>query len=244
MSSLEQIGLFCCYSLERLRRTGRSDGAIITVQTTVMTHLEEEGAVTKRRAAFDALTTTDAQRFVNDIFVIGMFHKTALDRSGWAKLIFSAGVEGVWLRIEIAGAKLAVPAHGELMNAFDRRVLQHTMSRALSALYALVGVQLPDDVIRLTAGDQYARGAAQSQQTHAAYGTPDKISSGYSIFLFRHTHHQAISSLVSRASGCLHLLRNVQLRQMLRSTDFSSAEAICLLVTKTPDVETNPPRIR
>ncbi len=206
-----------------------------------MTHLEEEGTVAKRRAAFHALTAADAQSFVNDIFVVWVFHKTALDRPRWAKLIFSASVEGVWLRLKIAGAKLAVPTHGEFVNALDRRVLQYAMSRALSALYALVGIQLPDNITRLTAGDQDAGGTTQSQQTRAAYGVPDKISSGYSVLLFHHIHSRAICSLVSRASGCLHLPRNVQLRQMLISTDFSSAEAIFLLVTRTPDVETNPP---
>ncbi len=92
-----------------------------------------------------------------------MFNKSALYGSRRAKLVLRASVEGIWLRLEVASAELAVSAHGELVNAFDRGVLQHAMSRALSALYTLIGIKLPDPIVRLTAGDQYTHCAAQSQ---------------------------------------------------------------------------------
>jgi hypothetical protein len=49
-----------------------------------------------------------------------MLNKTALDRSSWAKLIFSAGIERVRLWIKISSTQLAIPAHGEPVNTFDR----------------------------------------------------------------------------------------------------------------------------
>ena len=84
-----------------------------------MTHLKEEGAIAESGAAFDTLAAADTQLFINNIFIIGMLNKSALDGSRWAELVFGASVEGVWLRLEVAGAELAVSAHGEFVDAFD-----------------------------------------------------------------------------------------------------------------------------
>ncbi len=92
---------------------------MITVQTTLMAYLEKEGAVAERGAAFDTFAAADTQLFVNNIFVIGMLNKSALDGSRWAELVFRSGVQGVGLRLEVAGAELAIPAHGEFVDTFD-----------------------------------------------------------------------------------------------------------------------------
>ncbi len=119
-----------------------------------MTHLKKKRAIAKCTTTFHTLAAADAQRFINDVFVVWMFHKTALDRPGWAELIFRSSVEGIRLRLEIASAELAVTTHGELMSALDRRFFQNTMSGTVPALYTLVGIKLPDHIIRLAASKQ------------------------------------------------------------------------------------------
>ena len=85
-----------------------------------MPHLKEKGAVAEGAASFDTLAAANAQRFVYGVFVIWMLDEPALDRACGAKLILRSGVEGVWLRLEVAGAELAVSTHGEIVHAFDR----------------------------------------------------------------------------------------------------------------------------
>ena len=84
-----------------------------------MAHLEKKGAVAERCAAFDTFAAADTQLFINNIFIIGMLNKSALNGSCGAKLVFRSGVESVGLRLEVAGTKLTIPAHGEFVDAFD-----------------------------------------------------------------------------------------------------------------------------
>ena len=75
-------------------------------------------AVAKHRAAFDAFAATDTEWLINGIFVIRIFDEITFDCAGGAELIFGSGVELVGLRLEIAGAELAVTAHIKTVNAF------------------------------------------------------------------------------------------------------------------------------
>ena len=143
-----------------------------------MAYLEKKGAIAESGTAFDTLAAAHTQLFINDIFIIGMLDKSALDGSCGADLVFRSGVESDGLRLKVAGAQLAVSAHGKVVNTFDSRFFQHTTTSASSALNTLIGVQLPDGIIRLTASSQQAYGATQTQQTRPACAVPDEIPSG------------------------------------------------------------------
>ena len=207
-----------------------------------MAHLEKEGAVAKSSAAFDTLAAAHTQLFIYNIFVIGMFDKAALDGSCGAKLVFCASVQCVGLRLEVAGAELTIPAHGEFVDAFDSRVLQNTVIGAPLALDTFIGVQLPDGIIRLTPGSQQAYCASQTQQTRPAYAVPDEIPSGHFAFIL--CHAQSISFRVNTASGCSHLLRNVHFLQASMLAGSPVADADFLRANKVPVAPNNPPRSR
>jgi hypothetical protein len=84
-----------------------------------MTHLKKEGAISERVASLHTFSATDAQRFVNRIFMVGVFDKLAVDCTCWAKLIFCTRIQGIRLRLKVASAELTVATHGKSVNAFD-----------------------------------------------------------------------------------------------------------------------------
>jgi len=105
-------------AMNRIRGAGASDGTFIAVNAAVMPDLEMERAIAEHRATFHTFTATDAERFVNRVFVIWVFDKLPFDCAGGAELIFSGGIELVRLWFEVTGAKLAVTAHIKTVNAF------------------------------------------------------------------------------------------------------------------------------
>jgi len=85
-----------------------------------MAHLQKERTVAEGVTALDAFAAAYTQWLVNDIFVVGVFNKSAFDGACGAELIFSAGIESVWLRFKVAGTEFTVAAHGKFVNTFYR----------------------------------------------------------------------------------------------------------------------------
>jgi len=85
-----------------------------------MTYLKKERTIAERIASLDAFPAADTQRFINDVFVVGFLNETSLDGACRAELVFRAGIEGVWLRLKIAGTEFTVAAHSKFVNTFDR----------------------------------------------------------------------------------------------------------------------------
>ena len=115
-----------------------------------------------------------------------MLNKTAGYCSRRAKLIFSARIQIIWLRLKISGAELTVSTHGEIVNALDGRILQNAVIRTPSALNTLVRVDLPYHTPRPRAAGKQSHRAAQAKQARAANAAPDKFPSGYNVLVFRH----------------------------------------------------------
>ena len=101
---LEQIRLVRRDTAEGVGWANFGDGALVAIDAAVVADLEEERAVAETVAAFDALRASDAQVFINLVFVVRVLHECALDGRGGAELVFRAGVEVVGLWLEIAGA--------------------------------------------------------------------------------------------------------------------------------------------
>ena len=141
---LEQIGLARGHAAEGLGRTGARYGAFVAMHATVVADLEEQRAVAETIATLDTLRAADAERLVNLVFVIRIFDERAFDRGSRAKLVFGGGRERVGLRLEVAGAKIAVAAHRKGVNAFHSGLFKHALRGAVAASKAFLRVNLPD----------------------------------------------------------------------------------------------------
>jgi hypothetical protein len=108
-----------------------------------MPHLKKQGAIAKSIATFHTLRATDAKPFIDRVFVIRIFDKCSLNGSSGAQAVLCASVQVIWLGLEVAGAKLAVPADGIGVNALDGGLLQHTMRRTVTAPNTFLWVNLP-----------------------------------------------------------------------------------------------------
>ncbi len=85
-----------------------------------MPHLQEQGSVPKSAAPRNTFTAPYAQRLINDIFEIGIFHKGALDRIHWTLLVFSGRIEDLGVGAKVTAAELTVPTHSICVYTLDR----------------------------------------------------------------------------------------------------------------------------
>ena len=143
-ATLELVGLAGWHALDCVGGTSAGDGTLVAVDTAVVPDLQMQRAVAEHRAAFYTLCATDAERFINRVFVVRVFDELPLDCTGRAELVFSGGGEFIGLRLEITGAELAISAHVETMDAFHCRLFQHALGRAPATLRAFPRVNLPD----------------------------------------------------------------------------------------------------
>ena len=159
-ATLEPVRLAGRYALNRIGGAGASNGAFVAVDAPVVPDLQMQRAVAEHRTAFHALGATDTERFVNCVFVVRVFDKLSFDRAGRAKLVFGGGAEFVWLWLKVSGAELAITAHVEAVDAFDRGEFQHALGRTPAALCAFPRINLPDCAGRVCAANQTQEHAA------------------------------------------------------------------------------------
>jgi hypothetical protein len=112
-----------------------------------MAHLKEKGTVSEGGTPLDALGTTNTESLINIVFVVWLFDEGSFDRPGRAKLIFGAGVKDSSSQLEITGAEIAISAYSIKLNTFNSRIFQYTKSCASIASYALIRIDLPNQII-------------------------------------------------------------------------------------------------
>lgn len=173
----EDIRLAGWHAFDGLGRAGPGDGAIVAVDAAVMAYLEEEGTVAKKDASFDTFRAADAQFFVNGVLVIRVLQGCPFNGSCRAKLVFSAGVQGVWLRIKISGAQLAVAAHFVDLNAFDGGGLKHAFGGAIGARDTLVRIDLPHGFFPACVACDERGDSAKKKQKGAAKAAAQELAS-------------------------------------------------------------------
>lgn len=84
---------------------------------------------------------------VDDVLKIGGFHCPAGKRIDRTELIFCPFISCKGLRIKKAGAKITIPAHGEIVKALDRRHHFVTPVRTHTATDTFFGIDLPNEHI-------------------------------------------------------------------------------------------------
>ncbi len=140
---LEYVWIVGRHALERLGRTYSRNCAVVTVDATVVSHLQVQRAVAEKLASLDAFSATDTKFFRDQIFIKGVFHKTSLDGPGGAELIFGGGIGLPCLGSMEPAAQLAVSADIIGVDALDSGRHEHAGSCAPAALDTLLRVQLP-----------------------------------------------------------------------------------------------------
>ena len=117
--------------------------AFVAVQASIMTHLQEERAIAKPIAPFDALRAADAKTLVDCVFIVGVLNIGALDGGGGTQAIFCPGIQVVRFGLEVSCAKLAIAADRKGVHALNCRLFQHAMRRAVPAAEAFLWIDLP-----------------------------------------------------------------------------------------------------
>ena len=152
------------------------DGAFVAILAAIVPDLQVKRGIAEAFATLHTLGTADAKIFVNYILVIRVLNERAFDGRGGTKLVLSSRVEFVWLGREKSRAKLAIAADGITLDAFDRRLFEHTMRGAVAAMQAFGGVNLPDG--GFSAGAVYQRSAQRRQaaQRRDARAVPEELT--------------------------------------------------------------------
>jgi hypothetical protein len=144
------------HATESVAGASLSDGAFVTIDTTIVAHLEKKGAIAESVTAFHALGAPDAKPLVDGVFIIRIFDERAFDGCGWAQTVLRASVQVVWFRFEIPGAKLAIAANGVSVDALDSRLLEDTVGGTIAATDTFLRIDLPDRPLGSTASCQQA----------------------------------------------------------------------------------------
>jgi hypothetical protein len=142
----KQVRLVRRDPLIRTRGTSRRNGALVAVQTAIVTHLEKQRAVTESIAPLDAFAAAVTEFFIDGVLVVGILHKGPLYGSERTELIFGARIQFLRFRLKVAGAEVAVSANSVGMNAFDGGFLQYAVSGAVAALNTYARIDLPDRI--------------------------------------------------------------------------------------------------
>ena len=80
------------------------DRTFVAVHAQFMTNLKVQRPVTEHGATFDAFGAPDTKRFIDRIFVVGIFDKSPENCAGGAELIFCGGIQFIGLRFKVTGA--------------------------------------------------------------------------------------------------------------------------------------------
>ena len=125
--------------------TDFGDAALIALLAEFLPDLEKERPVPIRRTPLHAPAASNARRFIDGVFEIGVFNVLALDGVSRAAQILGCGVELDPFVLIIPDAEETVPAGGVLVDALHGGVFQDAGGLALAALDAFVGIDLPQE---------------------------------------------------------------------------------------------------
>ena len=103
---------------KRVSRAHLRNRAVVAVDASIMTNLQEQRTISEAVAALNTLCATNTKPLIDHVFVVRILDKSSLDGGCGAQLVFRSGVQIVWRGFEIAGAKLAVPAERVTVNTF------------------------------------------------------------------------------------------------------------------------------
>ena len=96
------------------------DGALIAFHANILVDLQEQRAIAKLRAAFDALAATNALVTVDGVLEIGVFDEFTFDGGRGAELILGRRRKLIWLGLEEPRTQIAIPAHHKGVEALRR----------------------------------------------------------------------------------------------------------------------------
>jgi hypothetical protein len=128
----------------RLGGTVQGDLALVALQTFFLADLQKERAVAEGKTAIHTFSAADTKVMVNDVFKIGRFNFPAGKRVGRTQLVFRPFISCKGLRIEKAGTKVTISAHGKVVKTLDRRNRFITSVRTYSATNTFFGINLPN----------------------------------------------------------------------------------------------------
>ena len=122
------------HTAEGIARADLGDGAFVAIDATIMPDLEKQGAVAEAITALDTLGATDAQLFVDGVFVVGIFDVGSLDGRRGAQAILRPGIEVIGLRLKVPGAELAITANRVGVDTFHGGLFQHAVGGTVAVL--------------------------------------------------------------------------------------------------------------
>ena len=125
--------------------TDFGDAALVALLAEFLPDLEKERPVPIRRAPLHAPAASNARRFIDGVFEIGVFNVLALDGVCRAAQILGRGVELDPFVLIIPAAEETVPAGGVLVDALHGGVFQDAGGLALAALNAFIRIDLPQE---------------------------------------------------------------------------------------------------
>src|SRR5581483_1058279 len=198
-SRLQQIRMPRCDTAERIARTRARNRALIAMQAPIMADLQKQRAIAKVVAPLHAFGATNAQSFVDYVLVIRVFDKAPFDGRRGTKLILRGGRQLVRFSIEEPGAKLAIATNGERMHAFDRRLLEHALRRAIAAMQALGRIDLPNRLPACAVREGAAQ-RADARHCHQPRSIAQKLSSRNWFGLARIRFHFQTLRSITRTS--------------------------------------------
>jgi len=121
--------------------------ALVALQTLVLPNLQKERTVAECKAAVHTFPASDAKIVIDDIFKIGRLYFSSEKSVERTELVFRSFVSGEGLRIEKAGAEVAVAAHGKIVKTFNGRNQFVALISADSAPDAFLRINLPNERI-------------------------------------------------------------------------------------------------
>ena len=148
--------------------------------------------VAKHRATFHTFAATDAERFVNRVFVIWVFDELPFDCAGGTKLIFGGGIKFIRLRFKVTGAELAVTAHIETVNAFHGGKFEYAFRRAPAALRTFPRINLPDGITGVGFSNYTGQHAAETDEARTAKNIAHEITPRHRFVSF-HGNEQPLN---------------------------------------------------
>jgi hypothetical protein len=194
------VGFVSFHPVNGIRGAHAGNGAFVAIEANVVNDLQVHRTVPERSAAFHTFGTTNTKIFVDVIFEIRFFNKTAFDSTGWAKLVFGSSSEFIGIRFEISAAQIAVTAQIEGMKAFDRRRAHHTVGGTAAALGTFKRVDLPNVIVFYYFVERQPADTSQSQCQRQPHPALKKFPPVFRFTVFHISPPSLVATYISKTS--------------------------------------------